>query len=199
MTKRPVRLLGSNSMRPRPEPTKDELSDDYMPLSTYALLPETQADRLKAEEPEPSPTALYRLYGEDGSLLYAGISETAMTRFAKHAADKPWWPEVASIRLEHLETREAALLAEAEAIAAENPRYNVIRPNPENYRRKRGPWRPAGNAAELRDALDKQTRRHFDLSIDGFVEAWKSGEIDRDDERLRVVQNLMWALGIVEE
>ena len=41
------------------------------------------------------PIALYRLYAEDGTLLYVGITNSLKARFTEHRKGKPWWPLVA--------------------------------------------------------------------------------------------------------
>jgi predicted GIY-YIG superfamily endonuclease len=74
------------------------------------------------------PTALYRLYAADGSLLYVGVTGDLRVRLAKHAADKPWWTEVARKTAAWHDSRKEALLAEAAAIRDESPRYNVTEP-----------------------------------------------------------------------
>jgi len=68
---------------------------------------------------------IYRCFAVDGSLLYVGQSIRGADRIAQHAATKDWWPEVASITLEHFPTRELLDEAERAAIAAEDPRYNL--------------------------------------------------------------------------
>ena len=68
---------------------------------------------------------LYRMWNAKGALLYVGISESAMSRFAQHAANKDWWGEVEKVTLEHFPNREFALVAELTAIQSENPRYNI--------------------------------------------------------------------------
>ncbi|GAB2331761.1 GIY-YIG nuclease family protein [Streptomyces variabilis] len=72
------------------------------------------------------PTAVYRLYGEDGALLYVGVSSAPKARWAQHRADKAWWPEVRRYTIEWADNRAAALVHEAEAIRSETPRYNVV-------------------------------------------------------------------------
>lgn len=42
----------------------------------------------------PERTALYRLYDTRHQLLYVGITNDPRVRFATHAVDKPWWPNV---------------------------------------------------------------------------------------------------------
>lgn len=71
-------------------------------------------------------TTLYRFYDVDGRVLYIGIAMGVHCRWARHAQEKRWWQEVASARLEHFPTREAATEAERAAIADEEPVYNVL-------------------------------------------------------------------------
>lgn len=72
-------------------------------------------------------TAVYRFFDEEGSLLYVGIAVHPRTRWRAHAAEKQWWPSVARKTVEWCDTREEAADREYEAIAAENPMYNVVR------------------------------------------------------------------------
>lgn len=69
--------------------------------------------------------ALYRFFDKAGDLLYVGISNNPGRRWAQHERDKPWWHEVHHVEIERYPDRAAVLVAEAEAIRAENPRYNV--------------------------------------------------------------------------
>jgi DNA-binding GntR family transcriptional regulator/predicted GIY-YIG superfamily endonuclease len=75
--------------------------------------------------PETSErTALYRFYDATKRLLYVGISSDLKKRWAQHEESKAWWPQVASETVEWLESRAAALVAERNAIRAENPLFN---------------------------------------------------------------------------
>lgn len=73
--------------------------------------------------------ALYRFYSATGQLLYVGITSNPGSRFKQHQQDKPWWHDVAGISVEQHGSRDAALAAEARAIAVENPQHNVQRPS----------------------------------------------------------------------
>jgi predicted GIY-YIG superfamily endonuclease len=75
--------------------------------------------------PPASKTALYRLYGSDGRLLYVGISDQLGRRWEEHLRSKPWWPKVQRMTSEWHADRPAAVLAEIAAIEAERPVYNV--------------------------------------------------------------------------
>lgn len=69
---------------------------------------------------------LYRMYGRDNVLLYVGISGHAGARATQHAEDKPWWPQVVRIDIEHLSCDRDQLLAyEKRCIQTEKPVYNI--------------------------------------------------------------------------
>jgi transcriptional regulator with XRE-family HTH domain len=69
--------------------------------------------------------ALYRLCDPGGRLLYIGITGDPGARFGHHASVKCWWPEVRAKQLVWYATREEAKMAEAAAIRAEQPCYNI--------------------------------------------------------------------------
>ena len=73
--------------------------------------------------------ALYRHYDKDGTLLYVGISSNALRRLAEHRDNSAWFCDIHSVTIEHYETRQEVLEAEAKAIHLENPLHNVQRPN----------------------------------------------------------------------
>lgn len=86
-----------------------------------------------------TPTTLYRLHDDDGALLYVGIAGNPGRRFEQHRKEKPWWGDVASITLEHFKSREAASVAELEAIRSECPQHNIMgRTSPTIARARRG-------------------------------------------------------------
>lgn len=72
-----------------------------------------------------SGTALYRLYDQDGRLMYVGISSIPEERWRGHRRDKPWWPQVARKSVEWHATLAAARAAERSAIKTELPVHNV--------------------------------------------------------------------------
>lgn len=67
---------------------------------------------------------LYRFYDEDGVLLYVGVTNSIENRFRWHAANQPWWPEVADCRPAFYPNRASVERAEYDAIRYERPRYN---------------------------------------------------------------------------
>lgn len=73
----------------------------------------------------PIPTSLYRIYADDGELLYIGISANIVRRFANHRQWRDWWWQASRIDLEHFNTAAAAEDAERRAILTERPTHNV--------------------------------------------------------------------------
>ncbi len=68
---------------------------------------------------------LYRMFDDDGNLLYVGRTGSLSGRFAAHARTQPWWGDVARSVIETLPNFEALCAAEKAAILAEKPRYNT--------------------------------------------------------------------------
>lgn len=68
----------------------------------------------------------YRLFDRDGVLLYLGASRRIAGRLQSHGRTKPWWPDVADVRVERFATLAATLAAEKLAIKAEAPLYNKM-------------------------------------------------------------------------
>jgi prophage antirepressor-like protein len=72
-----------------------------------------------------TPTTLYRFFGQQGQLLYVGISWRMAERVGAHRAEQPWWGDVCSVEMEQYLDRASAQAAELAAIQGENPLYNV--------------------------------------------------------------------------
>lgn len=91
-------------------------------------------------------TSLYRHFDKNGALLYVGISLSWPVRTKTHAQTSRWFDQVDKVEIERFPTREAALLAEREAIRAEKPKFNVVHNRAprlvKNHRSKLDP--PAG-------------------------------------------------------
>lgn len=105
---------------------------------------------------EIGSTHLYRHWGEDGELLYVGISMSTLMRLSQHRADSEWFPEIAKVTIERFSTRAEALEAERKAIQTEGPRYNVIHKGPGNVRRRpKPPLHEATSIALARQMLIK--------------------------------------------
>jgi predicted GIY-YIG superfamily endonuclease len=70
------------------------------------------------------PTHLYRHFNSENELLYVGISVDAVARLKRHSSEWKW--TVARSEIAMFPTREEAISAEAAAIRAEQPKYNVM-------------------------------------------------------------------------
>lgn len=77
-------------------------------------------------KPAGRVATLYRFYDADENLLYIGVTQRGPARFKEHASSKRWWGQAAIATLEHFASGEDAYIAEAHAIHAERPRYNVV-------------------------------------------------------------------------
>lgn len=70
---------------------------------------------------------LYRFFDASDHLLYVGISLSAAQRASQHRAEKPWWPDVARMDVEHHDVaRHEMEQIERDAIIAERPLHNVV-------------------------------------------------------------------------
>lgn len=81
------------------------------------------------------PCFLYRLYGERDTLLYVGISVSALGRLGEHLTEKSWATEVRRTTIDPFPSRTEAAAAEVAAIRAERPLYNIQH----NGKRRRTP------------------------------------------------------------
>lgn len=99
-------------------------------------------------------TALYRFLDQDDQLIYVGISNSPRSRWADHAADKPWWSDVVTREVEWFETRKDAERAERREIGAHDPKWNIApgmpdRSQPVMRRTLRKGWTPPDFLVEL--------------------------------------------------
>ena len=74
------------------------------------------------------PHAVYRLYDAERTLLYIGFTWNLRRRMEGHARDKWWWPQVAHRTMVWYGGEWDARKAEAEAIDAEKPLHNYLKP-----------------------------------------------------------------------
>jgi len=81
--------------------------------------------------------SLYRHWDVHDNLLYVGISNNFVERLAQHKEGADWYKDIYMVTIEHFDTREEALLREAEAIRTEKPLYNVKHNKPVKNSRKR--------------------------------------------------------------
>ncbi|MFL9922575.1 hypothetical protein PQR75_46670 [Paraburkholderia fungorum] len=73
---------------------------------------------------QDKPTDLYRHFDADGTLLYVGISLSAIARLKQHKSAAGWRGKITKVTIETLPSREAALDAESAAIKTERPVWN---------------------------------------------------------------------------
>lgn len=90
-------------------------------MTADIAMPELNDDSRSSSQPH----ALYRFYDAQDRLLYVGISTDIGARWKHHSREKEWWRDVTRATIEHLESREAALAAEAAAIRIERPAWNI--------------------------------------------------------------------------
>lgn len=70
-------------------------------------------------------TALYRHYDASGTLLYIGISISAVGRLSTHARTADWAEKIARVDIEWFDNRADAIAAECISVAREAPLHNV--------------------------------------------------------------------------
>ena len=75
--------------------------------------------------PELKGAQLYRYYDKDVNLLYVGMSSNALRRVKEHQKDKEWYWDIVKITIENFDMHHELVEAEKEAIAKEQPRYNI--------------------------------------------------------------------------
>jgi hypothetical protein len=155
-----------------------------------------------------SVTTLYRFFDHHGDLLYVGIAANPSKRFNQHNSKKPWWIEVAEIKLEHFPTRAEALEAERNAIRDELPAHN-IQHNGENWR----PYRrhaaaqcilarptPEGYRVIRIDEMD-ETAISFGRTADGapwVVASWDDDYVQACKEPDGTTRVFWWGSGALE-
>lgn len=88
-----------------------------------------------AVEITEEPTAVYRFYDRADVLLYVGISYNLASRWANHAAEKDWWPQVARKTVVMYGSRDEAADEEDRAILAEKPIHNIVGREPRKPKR----------------------------------------------------------------
>jgi hypothetical protein len=72
-----------------------------------------------------NPTALYRHYNKDGTLLYVGISLSAVGRLGQHKRNAEWFWSIRRIEVEYFPSRGAASLDQSLPQARQRPASGV--------------------------------------------------------------------------
>jgi len=143
-------------------------------------------------------TALYRLYGASGRLLYVGIADNPERRWGQHSRDKAWWPEVEGRTCEWFDTRGQAERHEREAVQKENPMHNALLRAPIRIPKLGGPQAdelpaPFGGLARLfegSETIDQAKLLTEALNTIPDLQKWLRGQ------RQRVVKTLSQRDGI---
>lgn len=101
--------------------------------------------------------AVYRHYDAAGALLYVGCSLNPLVRSGAHRAQAPWIDRVSWIRIDWLDSKEAALAEEERLIRDLNP--------PHNSRNKHSwaPWEDSGRQKTTRKNGPKKFDEIFDI------------------------------------
>lgn len=96
---------------------------------------------------------LYRIFDADGALLYVGATTNPALRLDDHSRSQPWWPEVATITLQHCFDWDEMNTEEIRAIREENPKYNDLHSSTA-ARKLRRPRRETGSGALFQRSSD---------------------------------------------
>ncbi|MFJ3923038.1 GIY-YIG nuclease family protein [Streptomyces sp. NPDC090022] len=68
---------------------------------------------------------MYRLYDEAGRTLYIGMGRNPMGRWAAHANQHSWWPDVVRFSVHWFPTRQDAAAEERRALREEATVHNI--------------------------------------------------------------------------
>lgn len=115
---------------------------------------------------------IYRHYDESGALLYVGMTCDPIRRSQAHMGVSSWRDQVRRIEIKQEPSRGAAIAAEAAAILAERPRYNIPRDPTRN--KKPEPSQDNGSPSEVVKKLlgVRALARHLNLTP-GAVSQWR--------------------------
>lgn len=109
--------------------------------------------------------SVYRVWDDQGRLLYVGMSDEPLRRMSGHHRCSVWADKAAEIRIEWHPSREEAAAAESAAILAEDPIHNANRPGGDSSRWLR--W----ILAEARGVhADDITTAEMQAAVDRFCE-----------------------------
>ena len=72
---------------------------------------------------------LYRHFDKDSTLLYVGVSLSAVHRLSQHKTHSGWFENISRVEIEKHDSRELSIVAETEAIIREKPLHNIMKKN----------------------------------------------------------------------
>lgn len=142
----------------------------------------TQPQKATAEAATSRPAAVYRLYDADDVLLYIGSAFDPAERCKAHVRQS-WWPKVARRADEWFPHRRAAYVAEMNAIASEDAKYN--RMGSPSYAA------PESEAVQLRKELaplrQQLLAQSYEVGADAKERARADGASSADSERAGLI------------
>lgn len=112
-------------MRAKPFKKVNGRIDFDHPDNVEKMRKETERQRMFENIDRQKKYSLYRHYDKNGVILYIGITNNHLIRLITHSKDAPWFYEIATVKIEHYQTREQAAAKEKEAIIKELPLYNI--------------------------------------------------------------------------
>src|SRR6266704_3240234 len=124
-------------------------------------------------------TALYRIWGDAGLLLYIGISNNFGTRWKEHAKRQPWRDEMRRLTADAwYDSRPEAEAAEEAAIKAEGPKYDKrhVSPGSRAAEREEVLVLLAGRIKPL-TLTCRQTSALLDVSMSKLFQMLRRGEL----------------------
>lgn len=81
---------------------------------------------LPLESLAPTSFQLYRNFDKAATLLYVGVSFSAIVRLFQHKKDSRWFDQIHKVEISHWRTRADLLIAEKNAIQLEAPIFNKV-------------------------------------------------------------------------
>lgn len=156
-----------------------------------------QAPR-SADPYAPHTVAVYRFFDARGRLLYVGRSANPKRRFAKHAAEQPWWHEVDRWQVEWFPDGAAAAVEETQRIRRDEPLYNIVGQARPALSVAHQRLRPGGSITDVADVLgsDRQVRTlvvlaRLSATRPAVYESWTPGALTAflREHEVRVVKN----------
>lgn len=134
---------------------------------------------------------LYRFFDHMDELLYVGITSNPAGRWKSHSEEKEWWADVAHIKTQLFDSREALAAAEVEAIRTEKPRHNIVH-NSRTTPRETAPTPQAKPNAFIGRAF--HTWKTFD-TCDCRLYDWQGIVVAKITDTIYLVGTFSWGTG----
>lgn len=100
---------------------------DAIAIAMMASVKHSQPVRIQPlESEEPTRFQLYRHFDKAATLLYVGVSFSAIVRLFQHKKDSRWFDQIHKVEISHWRTRADLLIAEKNAIQLEAPIFNKV-------------------------------------------------------------------------